>query len=153
MRAEYHNVPFPRDGNHPYYREKPTQVMEAFETNRPLYLTSMVIRNDGAIGNLPADAVVDVPAVAAGGSVRGVRVGDLPTFAMELCRRQITIHELLTEAVVHGDRGKVVQSLALDPYVRGIRQAERIADDFLRCYRWELPQFSRRAPGFHLQGQ
>jgi len=69
-------------------------------------------------------------------------VGPLPLFAMELCRRQITIHELLTEATVTGDRQKVVQSLALDPYVRSIDQARRIADAFFKHYRVELPQFN-----------
>jgi alpha-galactosidase len=140
-RGELYNYPFPRDGHHPHYREKPTEVMEAFAANRPLYLTSIVIPNQGAIDNLPWEALVDVPALAFGGEVRGVHVGSLPTFAMEICRRQITIHELLTEATVTGDRQKVVQSMALDPYVRSIRQAERITDAFLKYYRAELPQF------------
>ena len=140
-RGEFYDVPFPRDGHHPYYLEKPTQVMEAFATNEPLYMTTIVIPNRGSIENLPGDAVVDVPAVAVGGEVRGVRVGPLPTFGMELCRRQVTIHELLTEATVEGDRQKVVQSMALDPYVRSIKQAQRITDAFLDYYREELPQF------------
>jgi alpha-galactosidase len=144
-RAEFYDVPFPRDGHHPYYQEKPTQVMEAFATNTPLHLTSIVIPNRGAIDNLPDDAVVDIPAVAVGGEVRGVHVGPLPTFCMELCRRQITIHELLTEATVTGDRQKVIQSVALDPYVRSIKQARQITDAFLKHYREELPQFRASA--------
>lgn len=140
-RSEFYNVPFPRDGSHPHYRENPTQVMEAFATNQPLYLDSIVIPNQGGIDNLPNDAIVDIPAVAVGGEVRGVHVGPLPTFAMELCRRQITIHELLVEATVTGDKQKVVQSMALDPYVRSIGQAVKITDAFLKYYREELPQF------------
>ena len=121
-------------------------MIEAFATNEPLYMTSIVIPNHGAIDNLPTDAVVDVPAVAAGGEMRGVHVGPLPTFAMELCRRQITIHELLTEATVTGDREKVVQSMALDPYVRTMKQARQITDAFLNYYREELPQFELGKP-------
>lgn len=139
-RGELYNYPFPRDGHHPYYQEKPTQVIEAFATNEPLYITSINIPNHGSIDNLPCEAVVDIPAVAVGGEVRGVHVGPLPTFAMELCRRQITIHELLTEATVTGDRQKVVQSMALDPYVRSMKQARQITDAFLKYYREELPQ-------------
>ena len=140
-RAEFYNVPFPKDGHHPYYQEKPTEVMEALESNTPTYLDSIVVTNNGAIDNLPDNALVDVPAMVLGGEVRSVHVGPLPTFAMELCRRQITLHELLVEATVNGDREKVVQSMALDPYVRGIKQAKDIADAFLDCYREELPQF------------
>jgi len=143
-REEYgRRYPFPKDGNHPYYDEKPTAVMEAFATNTPLYLTSMVVVNHGAIDNLPAEAVVDIPAVAVGGAVRGVHVGPLPAFAAEICRRQIAIHEMIAEATVHGDRQGVVQAMALDPYVRDIRQAEKITDAFLRYYKAELPQFHR----------
>lgn len=141
-RAEFFNVPFPKDGHHPYYQENPTEVMEAFANNTPTYIDSIVIPNNGAISNLPDDAVVDVPAIAIGGEVRSINVGPLPTFAMELCRRQITIHELLVEATVEGDRTKLIQSMALDPYVRSIKQAKNIAEAFLKYYKEELPQFS-----------
>jgi alpha-galactosidase/6-phospho-beta-glucosidase family protein len=115
--------------------------MQAFAANKPHYMSAIVIPNHGAVDNLPCEALVDIPAIAVGGEVRGVHVGPLPTFAMELCRRQITIHELLVQATVEGDRQKVVQSMALDPWVRSIRQASRITEAFLKCYRKELPQF------------
>jgi alpha-galactosidase len=140
-RSEFHNVPFPRDGDHPYYREQPTEIMEAFATNNPLYMTAIVIPNHGNIDNLPDDAIVDIPAVAVGGQVRGIHVGALPAFGAELCRRQITVHELLVEATAEGSRRKLYQSMALDPYVRSIRQARDIADAFLEEYREDLPQF------------
>ena len=140
-RAEFYNVPFPKDGHHLYYRESPTLVMEAFKTNTPLHLTSIVIPNHGAIANLPADAIVDVPAIVDNSGANGIHVGPLPTFAMELCRRQVTIHELVVEATVNGDRRLAVQAMALDPYVTHIRQAEKIVDAFLKYYREDLPQF------------
>ncbi len=140
-RSEFHNVPFPKDGNHPYYREKPTEVIEAFATNEPLYMDAIVIPNHGSIDNLPEDALVDIPAVAVGGDVRGLHVGALPPFGAELCRRQIAVHEMLVSATAEGCRLKLRQSLALDPYVRGIRQARQIADAFLDEYRDDLPQF------------
>ena len=83
--------PFPRDPCHPYYAEKPCQVIEALETNTPTYLDAINIVNHGCISNLPADAIVDIPAVVIGGQVRGIHVGELPIGCMELCRRQITL--------------------------------------------------------------
>lgn len=141
VRHEFHDFPFPKDGSHPHYDEQPTEVMEALESGERLYMDALNIPNRGAIDNLPHDAIVDVPAIITGGEARGVHVGPLPAFARELCRRQIAIHELLTEATVEGDRGKVVQSMALDPWVRHIRQARDITDAFLDAYRAELPQF------------
>ncbi len=136
-------VPIPRDAHHPYYREKTCAMMEALETNSPTYTDAINIVNHGCVDNLPADAVVDIPAVAIGGEVRGVHVGPLPRAAAELCRRQITIHELVVEATVHGDRQLALQAMCLDPYVRSLRQARQILDEFLTVYRDYLPQFHR----------
>lgn len=134
-------VPFPKEEDHPYYREKTCLVMEALETNSKAYIDSIVIPNQGAISNLPTGGIVDVPAVVAGGMVRGVYVGELPPGAAEICRRQMTIHELLVRAVVEGDRNLLLQSLVLDPYVHTLTQAKGLMEDMLNYYQEELPTF------------
>ena len=136
--------PFPRDPLHPYYAERPSQVIEALETNTTKYLDAINIVNHGSIANLPEEAVVDIPAVVVGGRVRGIHVGELPMPAMELCRRQITLHEMIAKASAEGDSGLVVQALCLDPYVRSITQARRIWEDYFEEYREYLPQFAGR---------
>jgi alpha-galactosidase len=132
-------TPFPRDSTHPYYAEKPCAVIDALATNRPLYLDAINIVNHGSIDNLPADAIVDIPAVVIGGEARGLHVGALPVGTMELCRRQITIHEMIARAVHEQDEALVVQALCLDPYVRSITQARNIWTDFKREYAAHLP--------------
>ncbi len=84
---------------------------------------------------------MDIPAVVAGGEVRGVHVGELPRICAELCRRQITIHELVAEATVEGDQQLALQAMALDPHVRNIRQAQKILNAYLEEYGAQLPQF------------
>jgi len=143
VEMQVERFPFPRDPDHPYYKEDPAYVMEALLTNKQAYFDAMVLVNHGAIDNLPDDAVVDVPALVVGGEARGVHVGALPPFAAELCRRQIAIHELVVEAALTGDRQIALQAMALDPYVRSITQAKNILADFLEAYREELPQFQR----------
>jgi len=135
--------PFPRDPDHPYYPEKPCAVIEALETNTPTYLDAINIRNNNCIPNLPADAIVDVPALVIGGAVRGVYVGELPIGCMELCRRQITLHEMVARATVEGDEKLAVQALCLDPYVRSITQAKKIWADFKKEYIDYLPTFAK----------
>ena len=136
------NPPFPRDETHPYYAEKPCQVIEALESNTPTYLDAINIVNHGSVSNLPEDAVVDIPALVVGGAVRGIHVGELPIAAMELCRRQITLHEMIAKAAAQGDAGLVVQALCLDPYVHSITQARRIWEDYFREYQECLPRFA-----------
>ena len=133
--------PFPKNPEDPYYQEKACTIIEALETNTPTYLDSSVIVNHGAIENLPADAVVDIPSMVLGGEVRPIHIGKLPTAAAEICRRQITVHELTVEAAATGDRGKLLQAFALDPYTHSLKQAGNILEDFLDFYKVELPQF------------
>ncbi len=132
-------IPFPADDAHPYYAEKPCAVIDALATNRPLYLDAINIVNHGSIDNLPDDAIVDVPAVVVGGEARGIHVGELPMGPMELCRRQITLHEMIAKAAHEGDESLVQQALCLDPYVRSITQARNIWADFKKEYADYLP--------------
>ena len=133
--------PFPKNPEGPYYRESPVTVMEALLTGREAFFDAMVLPNSGCVSNLPHDAIVDIPAVVAGGRPRGIEVGELPFFAAELCRRQIAIHELVAEAAVTGDRRLFLEALCLDPYVRGITTARKIMKDYLDEYKDYLPQF------------
>jgi alpha-galactosidase len=133
--------PFPKDPGGDYYKETPVLVMEALVKAEPKYLYAMVLPNRGCIANLPFDAVVDIPALVAGGRVHGIEVGELPFFAAELCRRQIAIHELIAQAAVAGDRRLFLEALCLDPFVHSLDTARDIMDDYLKEYREYLPQF------------
>ena len=133
--------PFPKDPAHPYYAENPCRVISALETNTPCYIDAVNIVNNGAVGNLPADAILDLPALVIGGEVRSIHVGDLPPGPCELSRRQVALHEMIAQAAVEGDDGLVLQALCLDPYVRSITQAKNIWREFRELYRDDLPNF------------
>ena len=138
---EYTNPPFPVNPDHPYYAEEPCRVIVALETNTPTYFDAINIVNHGAITNLPSDAIVDVPGIAIGGQVRSIYVGELPAGPMEICRRQITLHEMIAKATHEGDDSLAVQALCLDPYVRSLSQARNIWADFRREYKKYLTTF------------
>jgi len=135
------NPPFPQDINDPYYKETPIHVAEALILNKPLYLDAINILNRCSIANLPYDAIVDIPAVVSNGEVRGLSLGKLPEVCAELCRRQITIHNLIVEATVKGDRKLALQAMCLDPYIKSITQAKKILNEYFKFYREFLPQF------------
>ena len=141
--AEKNNAfpPFPKDPHHPYYAENPCRVISALETNTPCYIDAVNIVNHGAVGNLPADAILDLPALVIGGAVRSIHVGDLPPGPCELSRRQVELHEMIAQAAVEGDDGLVLQALCLDPYVRSITQAKNIWREFRELYREDLTNF------------
>lgn len=138
---EYIYPPFPRDENHPYYAEKPCQVIVALETNTPTYFDAINIQNNGAITNLPADVILDVPAVAIGGDVRSIHVGELPLGPLEICRRQTALHEMIAKATVEGDDSLAVQILCLTPYVRSVTQAKNIWQAYKTEFKEDLSTF------------
>ena len=139
--SDYEHPPFPADDGHPYYAEAPCKVIMALETNTPTYFDAIVIPNNGAVGNLPKDATLDLPGVAIGGEVRSIHVGELPPGPHEICRRQIAIHEMVSKATHEGDDSLAVQALCLDPYVRSITQAHNIWRDFKEEYKADLTTF------------
>lgn len=73
--------------------------------------------NQGLIANLPATAVVEVPAVVGADGVRGVSVGKLPDAIAAVLTARALQQEITVDAAVHGDRELALQALILDPLV------------------------------------
>jgi alpha-galactosidase/6-phospho-beta-glucosidase family protein len=138
---DYDKPPFPVNPDHPYYAEKPCQVITALETNTPTYFDAINIPNNGAITNLPNDIILDVPGIAIGGEVRSIHVGELPPGPLEICRRQSVLHEMIAQATHEGDESLAIQALCLDPYVNSITQAKNIWQAFKIEYIDYLPGF------------
>lgn len=102
---------------------------------------SVNLPNRGCIGNLSADAIVEVPGLVAGGRVYGAQVGDLPRGIAAMLAQQVEIQELVVEAAVTGSRKAALQALLLDPVIHSHAQAEHTLDDLLRAHAAYLPQF------------
>ncbi|OQA45248.1 MAG: Alpha-glucosidase [Chloroflexi bacterium ADurb.Bin325] len=107
------------------------------------YHLAVNLPNIGQIGNLPAGAIVETPAVITGAGISPVAVGDMPTGVAELLRRELTVAQLAVDAAVQGDRQLALQCLLLDPVITDLDVAQQILDDYLDCYRDYLPQFWR----------
>jgi alpha-galactosidase len=125
------------------HSEGAVEVIEGIAGNLNSYLLTVNLPNEGYITNLPQGAVVEVPAVASGYGVRGLSLGALPEGIAELCRREIALVDLVTEAAVTGNRQVALQALLLDPMVNDIEMARRILDDYLTTHAPYLPQFRR----------
>jgi alpha-galactosidase len=96
------------------------------------------ITNNGAIKNLPADAVVEVPATIHRAGIRGEAVGELPEAIVALMRTQVTINRLNVEAFLSGDRRLVEQLIAIDPMVTDVDRALALANAYIEEYKYEM---------------
>lgn len=96
---------------------------------------------NGAVENLPRDAIVEVAAIVDRKGVHPEKVGPLPLAIAELCRRQTAIQELLVEAYRTGSRQLLLQALLLDPVVDSAAKADQLIDDMIRLQGDFLPRF------------
>ena len=116
------------------------QVMLAISTNTPQEY-HVNTANHGAIANLPADAIVEVPAIIDGSGVRTLSVGNLPESVAGFTQELIAWQERSVDAALSGDRNLVVQAIMTHPFVHSTSVADRLADDLLAAHAAFLPQF------------
>jgi alpha-galactosidase len=97
--------------------------------------------NQGLISNLPAWAIVEVPAIVDASDVHGLPLGPLPEPIAAMCQTQAAVIDRVVEAGVHGDRNAALEALLLDPVMNSISQAEAILKEMLAAHKEFLPQF------------
>jgi alpha-galactosidase len=107
-----------------------------------VYRPAVNVPNDGAIANLPSEAIVELPAVVTASGPTPLQVGDLPPMVAELCRREAELVEFVVDAAVRGSRELALQALALDPTVDDLCVARAALDELLAVHSRHLPQFN-----------
>ena len=66
----------------------------------------VIVKNDGAVKNLPDDAMVEIPAYITKDGPEPVRVGEIPRFYKGLIEQQDACEGLVVEAVIEGSYKK-----------------------------------------------
>lgn len=110
--------------------ERLVAIAEALRTGTEHVELAVNLPNaGGAIENLPAEAVVEVPAVVGAHGIQPVSVGRLPAAIAAVLTARVHQQELTVEAAVTGRRDVALQALTLDPLVPDTGTARRILDD------------------------
>ena len=102
------------------------------------------VRNDGALPDLPHDAVVEIPANI---GADGAEVHPLDPLAPEMLGlvQQVKAYERLTvQAAVDGDRDAALKALIANPLVARYNVARPLLDALLEANRAHLPRFFSR---------
>jgi len=121
--------------------ERAFDIIKGIVFNTNQVLESVNVPNNGLISNLPADAIVEVPAVVSGGGVRGIALGELPAGIASLCQTQINVQKLVVEAGVTGNKDLVLQAMLVDPNVPSANAALRIYEELMEHNKPYLRQF------------
>lgn len=118
-------------------------IIEARETGR-VYRGHFNVRNDGAISNLPDDAIVEVPGFVDRFGINVIRVGELPAACAATCMASINVQRMAVEAAVHGDAGLLKQAILHDPLTAAVCTPEEVwqmVDEMLVAQAQWLPQY------------
>lgn len=102
---------------------------------------SMNVPNAGAVPNLPADAVLELPAAATAGGPRPLAIPDLSDPLAALLQRKIASTRLTVEAALTGNRTLFYEALLADGAVTDPDVARRLGDELLQAQRQHLPAF------------
>ncbi len=135
-------VPEKRSTEHGSY------IIEGLETGR-VYRGCFNVMNEGAITNLPAECVVEVPCYVDYNGISVPKVGDLPLGCAAICSASVWVQKLAVEAAVHGDISLLYQAAMMDPLTGAVCTPDEIrqmVDEMLVAGRQWLPQYSEEIP-------
>ena len=107
------------------------QIAQALLHGRDQVELAINMPNNGKISNLPAHAVVEVPAVVGAAGITGLGVGALPPAIAAVLTARAEQIEITVDAALTGDRELALQALMLDPLVPSSAIARAILDEAL----------------------
>ncbi len=99
------------------------------------------VRNDGALPDLPADAVVEVPARIDADGAHPLPLAPLASELLGLVQQMKAYERLTVAAARSGDRAIAIEALLANPLVREYQVAVPLLDALLRGSRAYLPRF------------
>lgn len=99
------------------------------------------VRNDGALPDLPADAVVEVPARIDAAGAHPLPLAPLAPELLGLVQQMKSYERLTVAAARGGDRALALEALLANPLVREYQVAVPLLDALLAASRAYLPRF------------
>ncbi|PFJ15007.1 6-phospho-alpha-glucosidase [Bacillus cereus] len=91
----------------------------------------LIVENNGAIPNLPADAMVEIPAYVTSRGPEPVRLQPIEWFYKGLIEQQLASEKLLVEAALEGSYLKALQAFALNKTFPSAEVAQKVLDDLI----------------------
>jgi alpha-galactosidase len=121
--------------------EQLLSILKAMERDERR-LFSANLPNRGAVPNLPADAILELPAVATASGLRAVQMLDYPDALAATLKPKLAAQAVTVDAALTGSPKLFVEALLADGAVRDRGTAEKLAGELLTAHRPYLPQFA-----------
>ena len=124
--------------------EYAARIISSIVTGTPDVIYGNVL-NRNLIGNLPANACVEVPCDVNGSGLTPRQVDDLPAHLAGLIQTNITVQQLTVDAIVSGRREAVYHAAMLDPHTSAelnLDQIWHMVDELLEAHEGWIPPLS-----------
>jgi alpha-galactosidase len=141
VRRDVESEPFPLEK---YLRPSSEEAVEIIATmmgGEVRIFDAVNLPNTGLVENLPAEGVVEVPALVGPFGVNGISVGRIPDGIASLIAPRVYEQQLITEAAVSGSYRTALQAMISDPLVPTVELAEKILDELLEAQSEHLPEY------------
>ena len=123
-----------------FYSEASAMLIESLHADRgDVQVVNTV--NGGAIPNVAADAVVEVPCTITAAGARPLPLEPLAPAMHGLVEHAKAYERLTVQAAVSGDRGLALEALLANPLVGDFDVARPLLDALLTANREYLPRF------------
>ena len=91
----------------------------------------LIVENQGAIENLPDDAMVEIPCYVSERGIEKTSIGKIPQFYKGLIEQQLSSEKLIVEAAIEGSYKKALMSFATNKTVPSSEKAKLILDEMI----------------------
>jgi alpha-galactosidase/6-phospho-beta-glucosidase family protein len=121
------------------------EVMQSVIDDRKDLFVVNVLNGNGLIGNLPASAAVEVPAVVDGQGIHPLSIPDLPPGLAAILSLHAQVQSMTMQCALTGDRELLRQVILTDPLVAATlepREAQALEQELLAVNARYLPQFA-----------
>ena len=100
-------------------------------------------RNNGTIDCLPNHCALEITVNVYKDELKPLKQKPFPLEARGLLQLMKNFEQLTVEAAVHGDYGKALQALTINPLVVSGKVAKTILDEIIKQNKEYLPQFCK----------
>ncbi|WP_339181956.1 6-phospho-alpha-glucosidase [Oceanobacillus sp. FSL W7-1293] len=93
----------------------------------------IMVENNGAISNVDATSMVEVPCLVGSKGAEPLSIGPVPTFQKGLIEQQVAVEKLAVEAYTEGSKQKLYQAFALSKTIPGADIAKNLLDELIEA--------------------
>ena len=121
--------------------ERAIPIIEAIIEDSNSYEIAVNIPNDGIIGNLPNDLIIECSGSVNKDGIKGVKLGNIPKNIAAILRIEASIQDVCVEAIIQESKDLAIDCIAMDVNCGSFDMAEAIFDEMMEIQKKYLPHF------------